>query len=119
MERSFAFVRAETNLMDAIQDLVVEAQRMTEKQNVLTAQIEVVGAMATSITDVSEYPGPHARAQFLSRIDALATEQECQRVYFWLHDWALEIEAAAKACAERSVYLRTRSLQCDPVDPRR
>lgn len=79
-------------------------------------QCEVAAVLATSITQVSEWPGPDVRPSFAALVRGLASERECQRAYFWLKDWATELEAMARACSLRAVAL---SAVNSPDDPRR
>lgn len=75
---------------------------------------EVAARLTVSISHPSEWPQPDPRPEFLALINALGTEQECQRAYFFLHDWAVELEASAKACSDRAVALGAVNSVDDP-----
>lgn len=80
----------------------------------LLLQLALIAQMTVSIRDSSAWPGPAVRAEFAADIRRLESEQECQRAYFWLHDWATELESMARACSLRAVALGAVNSVDDP-----
>lgn len=76
--------------------------------------IEVVAHMGLSVNDASAWPAPDVRPEFAALVRTLESEQECQRAYFWLHDWGTELEAMARACSLRAVALGAVNSVDDP-----
>lgn len=75
---------------------------------------EVAARFTVSINQTAERPGPDVRAEFLSLVDGLDTEKDCGRAYFFLHDWATELEKLARRCSDRQMALRAVESVDDP-----
>lgn len=76
--------------------------------------VEVTSRMTASVNLSAERPGPDVRPEFLALVEGLETEKDCGRAYFFLHDWATEIEKLARRCSDRQMALRAVESVDDP-----